>query len=570
MRRLMLSVFAALSLALPAIAQEDLPDAPVAFARIDEDLVRWATRPISDSGILTLPATPMFEGVTADDVAGLADGWRLRSSTYAAFTGIAVTPEKPLSGPQGRFDSGGFSYSGPEPTNVLASDTIHGVVVETDSMLEDCDGMFREISVSLARPGLPTATASNEFVGDPGIGHNLVVAIAMRDCQVEVPYLELVDDGYQLFQTRVMSLFWDDGEMSRAAFFATEPTFDGDFTVTASQASIDDFRIETAFKQFVPNLMWADAEMIDGSGDATITLEETSALIAAPAAPPPGSTTSTSSASSTTSTSSASSTTSTIAGEAAPPAGGSAEIDGGFGPLWWIVGLIVIAVVGILGFYYVGGWMSHALASTIVIPSWFLLPEEYVWVVDGYGPRWIRREDVGKYRRDPYQPFVAIAAEQPNAADGSILAAFRIGGYRDRQESADAEAREGWAAAWGRFSGDWLRREMKPNPLYEPVEIDNEKWGRFAHRIEIALNRRALGFEKVLDEEGNELWVLDADPDASDSAEKAEVWVSEDEKVVFLVDDPQSLIDAIETDLETKPSFPDDDAIEVDDGVAPS
>lgn len=194
--------------------------------------ILWA-----DSDVLNFTETDLFVDESGEFYElEPSEGWQPVGASLITWetSETSVGPSELV--PPGSFSSDPLFYSGVETSNDLPTDEFRLLAVQTDSMRNGCQGLRREVAVSMARPGLPIFESNDVFVGNPGIGNNVQLSFALNNCVPEAFYLEVVDGQYQSFQSRGGIQYKDDGEVATVIFTGAPPTFDGPVTVTAAQS----------------------------------------------------------------------------------------------------------------------------------------------------------------------------------------------------------------------------------------------------------------------------------------------------------------------------------------------
>lgn len=109
----------------------------------------------------------------------------------------------------------------------------------------------------MARPGLPVYASSDEFIGNPMIGNNVMITLAVDDCMVQAYYFESVSGELGSYQTRASIEYWDDGQQAVIAFHGAAPTFEGEATVSVVESPVPTVS-EEAFAYLLRSLDWAN------------------------------------------------------------------------------------------------------------------------------------------------------------------------------------------------------------------------------------------------------------------------------------------------------------------------
>lgn len=502
------------SMAGSALAQES----PNPVSLVDAETLRWASEPGEGDVAVTgdAPVFALFDGIDASTIDSAAEARRfLFGYKYRLITGSGAVSG--LLGPQGSLTSGNFHYSAPAETNVLPSENVGAVVAQSESLLNECEGEYREIAIAVARPGLPTFVAGDEFVGNPGVGHNLTAAVAVSDCEVEFPYTELVDGGFQLFQTRVATWYWDDGDSATVVFMASEPTFSGDFTISASYAAIEGFDMSTAYKQEYSTVSWDSAELVDWRELGTLSLDEGAAV-----APDPFGFL----------------TASLSEGESVVQSDGG---DGGL-PGWLFAGGVAAALVFLLGL----GWYIHRGRKPPGL-DWlegFLPPMGRIWVFQDGGAVQIATTSLEDGAEQDFVPVLGVRLKSPANE-------YRIGGWYKRSEDSPHSV-----------------LDVRSMDLRTNIRILLE--GRRSSTTRAAVDRLTKHRVSVRWDEEQDALILvhDLDPGAP-AADKVEIWISDDEKAIFLVDDPKPLLDAMRSSDDSSDEDP-EGPTPIDGNVIPS
>ncbi|MGD2100996.1 MAG: hypothetical protein PVG83_02070 [Acidimicrobiia bacterium] len=316
---------------------------------------------VSDGELIELDIQPMFEGVSqtqAEDAAA-SSAFTLYSVGIGRYDLGETVSGPSVLGTPGVFvreNSHDYVWAGVERANDIETREIRTAVITTSSFQIGCLNKHREVNVAMARPGLPVFESSDEFVGNPMIGNNVMLSFVVDDCIIQAYYFENVAGEVATYQSRGAIEYWDDGTQAVVAFHGAPPTFEGSATVTAVEAPTPLVN-EQAFAYEAMPVEWGDLTSIPLTLGAPQPFSEVALM-------PPllpgmfpemsaGSTTTTQESTSTAQSSQSTTTTQsseTTSGTASPVSAGD-DADGGlFLP-------IVLIGLGVIMALLVGWWL---------------------------------------------------------------------------------------------------------------------------------------------------------------------------------------------------------------------
>ncbi|MGB8362741.1 MAG: hypothetical protein WCE80_15180 [Acidimicrobiia bacterium] len=218
---------------------------------------------VSDDESIEMELRPMFDGVTQAQAeeAAQSSGFSLYSVGLGRYDLEEMVSGPSVLGTPGVFVSDDYAWVGVEAPNDLQTREIRTAIVATSSLKLGCLGKHREVNLAMARPGLPVYASSDDFTGNPMIGNNVMLTLAVDDCMVQAYYFESVGGELGSYQTRGSIEYWDDGQQAVIAFHGAPPTFEGEATVSVVESPLPAVSEET-FAYFVRSLNWRDLNPI--------------------------------------------------------------------------------------------------------------------------------------------------------------------------------------------------------------------------------------------------------------------------------------------------------------------
>ena len=559
-RSLVAGVFllAVLWMAGTATAQERLSPQDTVVAITDAR--EW----LDADGRLTFePVETVFLDEAGNPIVPTTDGpWRPQGAVAVSYAMGPTFQGPSLIMRPGFYAGTDMVYAGVDEANDLATSQIRGVSVQTDSMKQGCEGVRREVALSVSRPGMDVLGTEDEFVGNPGIGHNLQVAFALNDCVPEAFYLELAEGQFQSFQTRVGVLYKDDGEVTTVTFIGGPPTFDGEFSVSAFQSQVP-FAMETTYGLSTGGVQWPDDVPFPANlPNVTIAdLEQRVFRIMDP--PDRGQETSQGEG-----TPAGDETTSTVrTGEAT---GESSEEDAtsSNAVLFFLVGGLFM--VFLLTLY---AWFRRRVkAAAPFVPDWLFPADGRLSLIDSQGVRAVSQSDVDELmQKHPLAPVGAVRTSGDGVRNVYAVTTWAHGTaiYPGRDDVFGGTISKFFILPReeGESTSDWLERSRKTRELI--VELAPMNLGDAHGRIR-GWHQHEVTFAP--DDDGNLITTTDLRPPMSGDAESVEIWVSTNQKVIILTEeDPITVFRLVDRLGEQKPEPPSaEEPIVTGDEVTPS